>query len=66
MKVLLVRNDNLGDLICTTPAIEALRKKYSKAKIDIVVNSYNYLGIRNNPFVDKIYIYTKPEHKKIF
>jgi len=64
LKILLVRNDNLGDLICTTPAIEALRKKYPKAQIDIVVNSYNFLGIRNNPFVDNIYVYTKPKHVK--
>jgi ADP-heptose:LPS heptosyltransferase len=62
LKILLVRNDNLGDLICTTPAIEALRKKYPDAQIDIVVNSYNFLGIRNNPFVDNIYVYTKPKH----
>ncbi len=64
MKILLIRNDNIGDLICTTPAIEALRKKYPKAQIDIVVNSYNFLAIRNNPFVDKIYVYTKTKHIK--
>ena len=63
-KILLVRNDNIGDLICTTPAIEALRKKYPNNQIDIVVNSYNYDAIYNNPFVDKIYSYTKPKHKK--
>ena len=64
MRILLVRNDNLGDLICTTPAIEALRKKYPNAIIDIVVNSYNFLGIRNNPFIDNIFVYTKPKHVK--
>ena len=63
-KILLVRNDNLGDLICTTPAIEALRKKYPKATIDIVVNSYNFLAIRNNRFVDNIMVYTKTKHVK--
>ena len=63
-KILLVRNDNLGDLVCTTPAIEALRKKYPNNQIDIVVNSYNYSAIKNNPFVNKIYCYTKPKHKK--
>ena len=36
MKILLVRNDNFGDLICTTPAIEALRKKYPDAKIRVL------------------------------
>ncbi len=64
-KILLVRNDNLGDLICTTPSIEALRKKYPESQIDIVVNSYNYIAIKNNPFIDNIYSYTKPKHKKV-
>ncbi len=63
-KILLVRNDNIGDLICTTPAIEALRKKYPTAQIDIVVNSYNQCAIYKNPFVNKIFCYTKPKHKK--
>jgi len=62
-KILLVRNDNIGDLICTTPSIEALRKKYPKSKIDIVVNSYNYCAIYKNPFINKVYSYTKPKHK---
>jgi heptosyltransferase III len=65
-KILLIRNDNVGDLICTTPAIEALRKKYPNNQIDIVVNSYNYSAIDKNPFVNKIYCYTKPKHKKSF
>jgi len=62
-KILLVRNDNIGDLICTTPAIEALRTKYPNNQIDIVVNSYNYAAINKNPFVNKVYCYTKPKHK---
>lgn len=62
MKILLVRNDNIGDLICTTPAIEALKKKYPSYSIDIVVNSYNYSAIEQNPFINKIYCYTKPKH----
>ena len=62
-KILLVRNDNIGDLICTTPAIQALRKKYPDNQIDIVVNSYNYSAIDQNPYVNKIYSYTKPKHK---
>lgn len=62
MKILLVRNDNIGDLICTTPAIEALKKKYPSYQIDIVVNSYNYSAIYKNPFINKVYCYTKPKH----
>lgn len=64
MKILLIRNDNIGDLICTTPAIEALRHKFKDAQIDIAVNSLNACVVQNSPFLDKIYIYTKPKHKK--
>ncbi len=64
MRFLLIRNDNIGDLICTTPAIEALRKKFPHAQIDIVVNSYNAFVIKNNPYLNKIYIYTKTKHIK--
>lgn len=64
MKILLIRNDNIGDLICTTPAIEALRKEYTSAQIDIVVNSLNACVVKNNPFLNKIYTYTKPKHVK--
>ncbi|WP_051321464.1 glycosyltransferase family 9 protein [Chrysiogenes arsenatis] len=61
-KILLVRNDNIGDLICTTPAIEALRKVHPNAQIDIVVNSYNVCAILQNPFVNNIFSYTKTKH----
>lgn len=63
-KILLIRNDNIGDLICTTPAIEALRKKYPNNQIDIVVNSYNIQAIENNPFINHVYCYTKTKHTK--
>jgi heptosyltransferase III len=67
VKILLVRNDNIGDLICSTPAIEAFKKKYPQYQIDIVVNSYNYDAIYKNNYIDKIYCYTKSKHiKSIF
>ena len=59
MKILLIRNDNIGDLVCSTPAIEALRKKYPKAQIDIVVNSLNVPVVIGNPFLDKVWFYNK-------
>lgn len=66
MKILLIRNDNIGDLVCSTPAIEALRKKYPKAQIDIVVNSLNAPVVIGNPFLDKVWVYTKTKHTKNF
>jgi len=62
LKILIVRNDNIGDLICTTPAIEGLRNHFPTARIDIVVNSYNRVVVEGNPFLDQIWSYAKPKH----
>jgi len=61
-KILFIRRDNIGDLICTTPAIHAVRQKYPHAKIGILVNSYNAEVVKNNPDIDEIYIYEKAKH----
>ncbi len=61
-KILLIRRDNIGDLICTTPAIHALREKFPSAKIGILVNSYNADAVANNTDIDKLYIYEKAKH----
>ena len=58
-RVLFIRRDNIGDLICTTPAIHALRKNFPAAKIGVLVNSYNADAVAGNPDVDEVYIYEK-------
>lgn len=61
-KILFIRRDNIGDLICTTPAIRAVRNKFPLAKVGILVNTYNAEVIINNPDVDEVYIYEKAKH----
>ncbi|MBI4825088.1 MAG: glycosyltransferase family 9 protein [Nitrospirae bacterium] len=61
-KILFIRRDNIGDLICTTPAIHAAREKYPDAKIGILVNTYNADAVRNNPDIDEVYVYEKAKH----
>ncbi|MEM2661459.1 MAG: glycosyltransferase family 9 protein [Nitrososphaeria archaeon] len=61
-KILFIRRDNIGDLVCTTPAIHAARQAYPEAKIGILVNSYNAEIVKNNPDIDEIYIYEKAKH----
>ncbi len=62
MKILIIRRDNIGDLICTTPLFEALRMQYPKAYIAALVNSYNAPAIAGNPHLDAIFAYTKGKH----
>lgn len=60
--VLFIRRDNIGDLVCTTPAIRALRIKYPKAHIGVLVNSYNAGVLEGNPDVDEVFVYEKGKH----
>ncbi len=61
-KILVIRRDNIGDLLCTTPLISALRIRYQEAHIAVLANSYNASVLTNNPDVNKVYQYTKAKH----
>ena len=37
--ILIIRRDNIGDLVCTTPLIGALRQSYPRAHIAALVNT---------------------------
>ncbi len=63
-KILVIRRDNIGDLVCTTPLIHALRTRFPKARIDLLVNSYNAPLMVGHPDVDNLYVYTKAKHRE--
>lgn len=60
---LVIRRDNIGDLVCTTPLIHALRQRYPHARICALANSYNAPVLENNPDLDHVYAYTKLKHR---
>ena len=62
-KILIVRRDNIGDLICTLPLIASIRKLHPTARIDLLVNSYSSAVAANNPDIDHLYVYTKAKHR---
>jgi heptosyltransferase-3 len=61
-KIIFIRRDNIGDLVCTTPAIRAVRQRFPRARLSILVNTYNAEVIANHPDIDRIYIFQKPKH----
>jgi heptosyltransferase-3 len=63
MRILVIRRDNIGDLVCTTPLFAALRERYPQAHIGALVNSYNAAVLDGNPYVDAVYSYTKLKHR---
>jgi ADP-heptose:LPS heptosyltransferase len=52
MRILVIRRDNIGGLVCRTPLFAALRARYSQAHIAALVNSYNAAVLDGNPHVD--------------
>lgn len=62
MRILVVRRDNIGDLVCTTPLIAALRRQYPRAWLGALVNSYNAPVLAGNPDLDEVIAYRKAKH----
>ncbi len=61
-KILVIRRDNIGDLLCTTPLFSALRQHYPDAHIAVLANSYNAPILDHNPDLNRVYAYTKAKH----
>jgi len=62
-RILVIRRDNIGDLVCTTPLLAALRKRYPAGYIAALVNTYNKAVLDGNPDVDAVYAYEKGKHR---
>lgn len=61
-RFLVIRRDNIGDLVCTTPLFAGLRQRYTDAWIGVVANSYNAPVLEGNPDIDVVYAYRKAKH----
>lgn len=59
-RVLILRNQGIGDLILITPAIRAIRKFHHDAEISIMVGEWSEVAVQNNPNLDRILSYPDP------
>jgi ADP-heptose:LPS heptosyltransferase len=62
-RILVIRRDNIGDLVLTTPLIHALREHFPQAWIGALTNSYNAPVLAGNPDLDAVYAYDKAKHR---
>lgn len=53
-RLLVMRTDRLGDLLWTTPALRALRKRFAKARITVLTTPYAAPVLHGNPNVDEV------------
>ena len=57
MNILVIRLGLLGDMVCTTPMLEAIKKHFPTGRLCLLSNEYNRPVVARNPFVDRIYTY---------
>lgn len=64
MKILVIRRDNIGDLVCTTPLLMALRGRHPDAWIGVLTNSYCAPVLAGHPAIDEVFVYRKAKHRE--
>ncbi|HXZ36341.1 MAG TPA: glycosyltransferase family 9 protein [Thermodesulfobacteriota bacterium] len=62
-RILVVRNDNVGDVLCSTPAIRALRRAFPRAYLAALVVAYSRDAVTGNPDLDEVLVYEKAKHR---
>ena len=65
-RILVVRKDNIGDVLCTTPALRALRRALPEARLAILVAEHCRAAVQRNPDLDEVLTYTKAKHRPGF
>jgi len=55
-KIILIRNDKIGDMVVSSNVITALKTRFPDAKIDIVTSKENKALVEENKKINKIYV----------
>ncbi len=61
-KILLVRNDNIGDAVLSTPALKAIKEQYPTCFVGVLCAGYSKEAFLDNPCIDKLFVYEKAKH----
>lgn len=65
MRVLIVRLRSLGDVILTTPAVQAVRDAYPGAVIEFVVDDTIAPILKGHPALDRVHAYPRARFRRI-
>jgi heptosyltransferase II len=60
-RILIVRNDRMGDVILSTPVFKAVRDAYPHAYIAVMVRPYTRAVVQGNPYIDEVIVFDKKE-----
>jgi len=63
-KVLMVRLDRVGDLICSTPFITTVKRSMSGGRLDVLVTGYTAEVLAGHPEVDRIIVWPQEKERR--
>ncbi len=61
-KILVIQLRRIGDVLLTTPVVRALRRKFSEAQIDFLVEKPGAEILAGNPYINHLLVYDKKDH----
>ncbi|APY11960.1 glycosyltransferase [Seonamhaeicola sp. S2-3] len=59
MKILVIQQKMIGDVLTSSILFEALRHRYNDAQLYYLINEHTYPVVKNNPFIDCFIFFTK-------
>ena len=63
MKVLIIQQKMIGDVLTSSILFEAIRTKYPDAELHYLINSHTYPVIKENPYITKIVFFSEAHEK---
>ncbi|NQX84317.1 MAG: glycosyltransferase family 9 protein [Flavobacteriaceae bacterium] len=63
MRVLVIQQKMIGDVLTSSILFEALKEKYPNAELHYVLNKHTYPVVEHNPFIDE-FLFVTPEIEK--
>ncbi|MEM2916058.1 MAG: glycosyltransferase family 9 protein [Candidatus Woesearchaeota archaeon] len=59
-RILLIRLEHIGDVLMTTPTFRALRKRFPKAQIDVLVRDFAAPVVQKNKNISNVIVWNAP------
>ncbi|WP_339649514.1 glycosyltransferase family 9 protein [uncultured Salegentibacter sp.] len=66
MKILIIQQKMIGDVLTSSILFEAIRKKYPEAELHYLIYPHTKPVIENNPFIDKVISFHPQKYKNPF
>ena len=65
MNILIVNPFGIGDVLFSTPLIHTLKNSFPNGRLGFLCNKRSAPLLRNNPFLDEIFIYERDDFKRL-